>query len=85
MSEGLLLLAALAAIAGIAALPLGVTRGLGAAGLGAVVYVFARHPLGDVAAALLAAVLGLVAHRLAPPRVLRRIAFLVPSFALLVA
>ena len=55
MSEALLLLAALAAIAGLAALPLGVTRGLGAAGLAAGVYVLARHSLGDAATALLAA------------------------------
>ena len=85
MSEALLLLAALAAIAGLAALPLGVTRGLGAAGLVVLAYALARHPLGDAAAALLAVALGLAAQRFAPPRVLRRIAFLLPSFALLVA
>ena len=85
MSEVWLLLAALAAIAGIAALPLAATRVLGAAGLAAVIYVPVRHPLGDVAAALLALALAAAAHRFAPPRVLRRIAFLVPSFALLVA
>ena len=57
---------------------------LGAAGLAALVFALARHPLGNAAALALAAALGALALR-APPRVLRRVAFLVPSFALLIA
>jgi len=80
-----LLLGALAAIAALAWLPLRVTRALGAAGLAAMSFAVARHPLDAEAALLLAAALGLLAHRFAPPRVLRRVAFLVPSLALLIA
>lgn len=85
MSEGLLLLAAFAALAGLAALPLAATRALGAAGLAALAFALLRHPLGDAAGAALSLGLGAAAHRLAPPHVLRRIAFLVPSLVLLVA
>ena len=85
MTEAVLLLGALAVIAGLAWLPLSVTRALGAAGLAALCFAVARHGLGDVAALLLAAALGGLALRFAPPRVLRRVAFVVPSFALLIA
>jgi oligopeptide transport system permease protein len=85
VSEALLLLAALAAIAALAALPLGATRALGAAFAAALLFALARHPLGDAMGALGATLAGGLAYRLAPPRVLRRVAFVVPSFALLVA
>jgi oligopeptide transport system permease protein len=85
MTELALLLGALGAIAALAWLPLRATRALGAAGLAALSFAAARHPLGAGAALLLAAALGFLAHRFAPPRVLRRVAFLVPSLALLVA
>jgi oligopeptide transport system permease protein len=81
----LLLVAALAAIAALAMLPLGVTRALGAAFLAAALLAVARHPLGDAGGALSALAAGALAYRFAPPRVLRRVAFLVPSFALLIA
>ena len=81
----LLLVTALAAIASLAALPLGATRALGAAFGAGVVLVFARHALGDAGGALLALAAGALAHRFAPPRVLRRVAFVVPSFGLLIA
>jgi len=84
MSAALLLLAALAVLSALAALPLGVMRVLGALGLAALCFAIARHALGDAAALLAALLLGAAALRLAPPRVLRRIAFLIPSFALLV-
>ena len=85
MTELGLLLGALAAIAALAWLPLRATRVLGAAGLAALSFAVARHPLDAGAALLLAAGLGLLAHRFAPPRVLRRVAFLLPSLALLIA
>jgi oligopeptide transport system permease protein len=85
MTELALLVGALAAIAALAWLPLSATRRLGAAGLAALVFAAARHAFGDLAALALAAALGAAALRFAPPRVLRRVAFLVPSFALLVA
>jgi oligopeptide transport system permease protein len=85
MTELGLLLAALAAIGALAWLPLRVTRALGATGLAALGFAVARHPLDVELAGLLAVALGLLAHRFAPPRVLRRVAFLVPSLALLIA
>ena len=85
MSEGLLLAGALLAIAGIAALPLAATRVLGAALLAATGFVFLRQPLGGAAGAFVAFAAGVLAHRFAPPLVLRRVAFVIPSFALLVA
>jgi oligopeptide transport system permease protein len=85
MSELLLLLGALAAIAGLAWLPLGATKLLGAAGLAALVFAGGRHVLGDLAAIVLAAALFVLAQRFGPPRVLRRLAFALPSFALLIA
>jgi oligopeptide transport system permease protein len=85
VSEALLLLGALAAIGGIAALPLGVTRALGAVFGAALGFATLRHALGDAAAALVCAAAGALAWRAVPPRVLRRLAFLVPSFALLIA
>ena len=85
MTEALLLVGALAAIAGLAWLPLHATRALGAVGLAALAFAFVRHGLGDLPALGLAAALLGLALRFAPPRLLRRVAFLVPSFALLVA
>ncbi len=85
MRELGLLLGALAAIAALAWLPLRATRALGAAWIAALCFAVARHPIDTEAALLLAAALGLLAHRFAPPRVLRRVAFLVPSAALLIA
>jgi oligopeptide transport system permease protein len=85
MREALLLLAALGAVAGLAWLPLRVTRALGALGLAALAFAVARHGVGDAAALGLAAALAALGLRFAPPRLLRRVAFLVPSFALLVA
>ena len=85
MSVLALLLGALVLLAALAALPLSTTRALGAAGVAVLVYVVTRHAWGDVAAILLAAALAIAASRLLPPRLLRRIAFLVPSVVLLVA
>jgi oligopeptide transport system permease protein len=85
VSELLLLLGALAALAALAWLPLTASRALGAAlGAGAL-FAVARFALGLVPAALACAALGLAAYRWAPPRVLRRVSFLIPSLALLVA
>jgi len=85
VSEALLLLAALAAIAALATLPLAATRVLGSVFLAALSFAVVRHGLGDAGAALLALGAGGLAYRFAPPQVLRRVAFLAPSFALLVA
>jgi len=85
MTEIALLIGALVAIAGIAWLPLRATRWLGAGGIGLVSLAAARHAVGDAAALALGATLAVLAGRFAPPRVLRRVAFLVPSFVLLVA
>jgi oligopeptide transport system permease protein len=85
MMEVLLLVAALAAIASLAWLPPGVTRVLGSTGLAALVFLAARRGLGDAPAFGLAAALGALALRRLPPQVLRRLAFGVPSFVLLIA
>jgi oligopeptide transport system permease protein len=85
VTEALLLAGSLAAIAAIATLPGGVTRALGAAFAAAALFAGLRHALGGGPGLVLALAAGGLAHRLAPPRVLRRIAFLVPSFVLLIA
>jgi oligopeptide transport system permease protein len=85
VTEVALLLGALGAIAGLAWLPFGATRVLGAAGIAALTLAVARHGLGDPAALAIAAALGVAAHRFVPSQVLRRVAFAVPSLGLLVA
>jgi oligopeptide transport system permease protein len=80
-----LLLALVALLVAAAALPLRATRALGAGLLAAALFAVARHPLGDAAGAALALAAAALAHRLAPPRVMRRVAFWIPSFGLLVA
>ncbi len=85
MIEAALVLAGLAGIGGIAFLPRRVTRALGALLLGALILVFARPVLGELGGASASAVLAGLAYRYAPPAVLRRIAFVVPSLLLLIA
>ncbi len=85
MTELALGIGTLAAIGGLAWLPLGPTRWLGAAGVALVGFLAARFALGSAAALALAAALGFLAQRFVPPLVLRRVAFLVPSFGLLIA
>jgi len=85
MKEVLLLVSALAAIASLAWLPLPVTRVLGATGLAALFFLAGRPALGDGPACALAFALGALALRLLPPQILRRLAFGVPSFVLLIA
>jgi oligopeptide transport system permease protein len=79
------LLALAALLLAATALPLAAARALGAALLAAALFAAARHPLGGAAGAALALAAAALAWRFAPPRVLRRVAFLVPSFGLLVA
>jgi oligopeptide transport system permease protein len=79
------LLALAALLVAVAVLPLRAARALGAVLFAAVLFAAARHPLGDAAGGGLALAAGALAHRIAPPRVMRRVAFWIPSFGLLVA
>jgi oligopeptide transport system permease protein len=65
-------------------LPVAATRALGAAFLGALVFVFLRHVAGDLGGATLGLAGAALAWQAVPPRVLRRVAFLVPSLLLLI-
>ncbi|MDH3211994.1 MAG: ABC transporter permease subunit [Myxococcales bacterium] len=82
--EALALVGGAAAIAGMAWLPPSAARGLGAAVVGGLALALARPALGFGFAAAAAPVFAGAAWAWLPVRVLRRVAFLVPSLVLLV-
>ena len=82
--EALALVGGAAAIAGMAWLRPAGARGLGAVLAAAVLYAFARPALGAGGAAAAALVSAVAAWAWLPVRVLRRIAFLIPSLVLLI-
>jgi oligopeptide transport system permease protein len=84
VAEALGLVGGAAAIAAMAWLPPAGARGLGAAFVAALTLAFARSGLGPGFAAAAALTAGAAAWRWLPVRVLRRVAFLVPSLVLLV-
>ncbi len=83
--EGLLAVLGLLAIGAIAFLPHALTRALGAVFLGLLVLAVLRFGVGSAAAVVVALALAFWAHRRAPPAILRRVAFVVPSLLLLIA
>lgn len=64
--------------------PAGVSRAVGAVLLGAMVFLFLRHVVGDALALALVAVFAGVVWRWFPVKILHRICFLVPSLVLLI-
>ncbi len=84
MIEALCVLLALLAIASLAFLPVPVTRALGALFLAALIFVFVRVGYGAAVGAAAAIVAGGLAYLRAPPAILRRFAFMVPSLVLLI-
>lgn len=84
MIDALVVALAFAALGATALLPPTATRIFGAMLVFAVGFVVARHPLGNGLGALLAALVSGAAGWALPTRILRRIAFLVPSLVVLV-
>ncbi|HVU04267.1 MAG TPA: ABC transporter permease [Polyangiaceae bacterium] len=82
--EGLALAGGLALVSGTAFLGGGAARAVGAVFLGGLLFGFARARCGTGLGLAVALVPAVLAYRFAPVRVLRRVAFLVPSLVVLV-
>lgn len=84
-SEAAVLTGGIAILTATTYMPSHVTRWLGAAYLALVIFVFARAAFGDAAAGILVAlVLAGLAFIYVPPRVHRRVCFMIPSMVLLI-